>query len=155
MHIHVCHILVWEGRRERTKGGREGGCYSVLPASSILTLPTHLPLLLLLSLQHSQVFPNHYHPQFTSLSHRHQRASASSKKRQDTRPTISEEEKELVRYVGHMSEHQLFRARGDRTRFSRSYAWEQRWMALTQRVAGLQYLPLPLFWQPGYGAAKE
>ena len=49
---------------------------------------------------------------------------------------VSEEEEELIRYGGHTSEQQLFRTRGDRARFSGSYAWEQRWTALTRRVAG-------------------
>ena len=82
--------------------------------------------------QHSQVFPSHYHPQFTSsLSHHHQRAS---KRRQETRSIVSEEEEELSRYGGSTSEPRLFRGRGDRSRFPGSCAWERRWTALTQRV---------------------
>ncbi|CAI8051349.1 hypothetical protein GBAR_LOCUS28124, partial [Geodia barretti] len=82
-----------------------------------------------------EVFPGHYHPQFLtppSLHHHHHahQRSSSRRKHHESHSIASEEEEEIARYRGGAQ------FRGDAV--LGGHVWEQRWKALSQKVAGFE-----------------
>ena len=88
---------------------------------------------------HFQLFPSHYHPQLLSTlshhhhHHHHHHRRSSSRKHHESHSIASEEEEEIARYRGASQ----FQSRGGDSVLG-GHAWQQRWKALSRRVAGFQ-----------------